>query len=82
MNAMVGVAVQVVFVSRTPEALVGRIGGIFNALACSSVPVGSFVLAGLTTALSIRELYLVMGFLSMVIFMLIGQWKGMADLEG
>lgn len=81
LNAMVGVAVQVVFVSRTPEALVGRIGGIFNALACSSLPVGSFVLAGLTTAFSIKELYLVMGFLSMVIFMLTGQWKGIADLD-
>ena len=81
LNAMVGAAVQVVFVSRTPEALVGRIGGIFNALACSSLPVGSFVLAGLTTALSIKELYVVMGFLTMVIFMLTGQWKGIANLE-
>lgn len=80
-NALVGVTVQVVFVSRIPEEMVGRIGGIFNALACSSLPLGSFLLAGLSAKLSIRELYLFMGFLSMAVFMLMEQWKGMAEMK-
>lgn len=59
----------------------GRIGGIFNALACSSVPMGSFALAGLSMALSVKEMYMLMGVLSIMIFLLLGQWKGVAELE-
>lgn len=75
-NSMIGVTVQVLFVSRVPEDFVGRISGIFNALACSSLPVGSFMLAGLSTALPIRELYLLTGAVSVTAFLLIGRSKG------
>lgn len=80
LNSMIGVAVQVIFVSRTSEEMVGRIGGIFNALACSAVPIGSFILAGLSVILSIRELYIFMGVLSIVTFILLARRKGIAAL--
>lgn len=78
---MIGVTVQIIFVSRTPKEFIGRISGIFNALACSSMPVGSFLLAGLSLILSIRELYLLMGFFSIIVFLLFGQSKEIMLLD-
>lgn len=75
-NSLIGVTVQVIFVSRIPEDFVGRISGIFNALVCSSLPAGSFILAGAATVLPIMELYLLTGGLSIVLFLLIGHSKG------
>ncbi len=80
-NSMIGVTVQIIFVSRTPKEFIGRISGIFNALACSSMPVGSFLLAGLSLILSIRELYLLMGFFSIIVFLLFGQSKEIMLLD-
>ena len=78
---MIGVTVQVIFVSRVPEEFVGRTSGIFNALACSSLPVGSFLLAGLSAAFPIAELYLLTGILSIAAFILIGRSKGVRKIE-
>lgn len=75
-NSVIGVTVQVIFVSRIPEDFVGRISGIFNALACVSLPVGSFLLAGLSAVLAIRELYLLTGILSIGLFLLMNRAKG------
>lgn len=72
-NSVIGVTVQVIFVSRVPEDIVGRISGIFNALACASLPVGSFLLAGLSAVFAIRELYLLTGILSIVLFLLMNR---------
>lgn len=72
-NSVIGVTVQVIFVSRIPEDFVGRISGIFNALACASLPVGSFLLAGLSVILAIRELYLLTGILSIALFVLMNR---------
>lgn len=76
LNSVIGVTVQVIFVSSVPEAFVGRISGIFNALACGSLPVGSFLLAGLSSVLAIRELYLLTGILSGILFLLMDRSKG------
>lgn len=81
LNSMIGVTVQVIFVSRIPEEFVGRISGIFNALACSSLPVGSFLLAGLSAAFPIAELYLLTGTLSIAAFIFIGRSKGVRKIE-
>lgn len=79
-NSMIGVTVQILFVSRTPEEFVGRISGIFNALACSSMPVGSFMLAAVSLVLSMREIYLLMGFFSIIVFGLISRSKGINEI--
>ena len=81
LNSMIGVTVQVIFVSRVPEEFVGRTSGIFNALACSSLPVGSFLLAGLSAAFPIAELSLLTGILSIAAFILIGRSKGVRKIE-
>lgn len=75
-NSVIGVMVQVIFVSRIPADFVGRISGIFNALACASLPVGSFLLAGLSAVFAIRELYLLTGILSISLFLIINRSKG------
>ena len=79
-NSMIGVTVQILFVSRTPEEFVGRISGIFNALACSSMPVGSFMLAAVSLVLPMREIYLLMGFFSIIVFGLISRSKGIKEI--
>lgn len=76
LNSVIGVTVQVIFVSSVPEEFVGRISGIFNALACGSLPVGSFLLAGLSSVLAIRELYLLTGILSGILFLLMDRSNG------
>lgn len=81
LNSMIGVTVQVIFVSRIPEEFVGRISGIFNALACSALPVGSFLLAGLSAFFTIAELYLLTGTLSIAAFIFIGRSKGGRKIE-
>ena len=80
-NSMIGVTVQIIFVTRTPEEFIGRISGIFNALACSSMPIGSFLLAALSLILPMKELYLLMGFLSIIGFVLLGRSKGIKAVE-
>lgn len=80
-NSMIGVAVQIIFISRTPEELIGRISGIFNALACSSMPIGSYILAIFSAVFTIREIYLFMGLFSIVIFGMIGRTSCINSLE-
>ena len=67
--------------TRVPEELLGRISSIFNALACSSVPVGSFLLAGLSVALSIVQIYLLTGLFTILAFLLIGRLKGIKEID-
>lgn len=74
-NSVIGVTVQVIFVSRVPEDFVGRISGIFNALACASLPTGSFLLAGVSAVFAVRELYLLTGILSIPLFLLMNRTK-------
>lgn len=70
-NSLIGVAVQVLFITRLPEDMLGRIGGIFSSLACSFIPVSSFVLAGASIFFSIREIYTVMGAATIAAFILV-----------
>ena len=81
MNSMIGVAIQIIFISQTPEEFVGRISSIFNALACSSMPIGSYILAIFSMVLTIREIYLLMGLFSIAIFGIIGRTKYVNSLE-
>lgn len=81
MNSMIGVAIQIIFISQTPEEFIGRISGIFNALACSSMPIGSYILAIFSMVLTIREIYLLMGLFSIAIFGIIGRTKYVNSLE-
>lgn len=80
-NSMIGVAVQIIFISQTPEELIGRISGIFNALACSSMPIGSYLLAIFSTMFTIREIYLLMGFFTIVVFVIMGRTKYINSLK-
>lgn len=78
-NSLIGVAVQVTFMTRVPENLIGRIGGIFTALACSSIPAASFILAGAALFFSVSQIYIFMGGLTMITFCVI--WYSMSLRE-
>lgn len=80
-DSLINVAVQVVFVTRIPKEFLGRIGGIFNLLACSSIPVGSFVIAGIGSKLSMKELYILTGIITMIAFLLIGRLKAVKEIN-
>ena len=80
-NSLFGVTMQVLLMTRVPEEMLGRISSIFNALACSSVPVGSFLLAGLSVALSIVQIYLLTGLFTILAFLLIGRLKGIKEID-
>lgn len=79
-NSLIGVAVQVIFISHIPKDFIGRVGGIFNSLACSSIPVGSFILAGIGTRLSIKEIYILTGSITILVFWRLGRMKAVKDL--
>lgn len=67
-NSMLGMAVQIHFVTSLPEKMLGRIGGLFNAVVCSSVPVASFVISGVVRFVPIQGLFLGIGALSFGVF--------------
>lgn len=80
-NSLIGMSVQVAFMSSTPDGYIGRVGGIFNAIACSSIPVGSFLLAMIFPFLSIVQTYFYFGIATIFIFLLLGRLKSMKILD-
>jgi len=83
-NSLIGMSVQVTFMANTPNEYLGRVGSIFNAMACSSIPVGSFLLAIVLPFLTIIHTYFYVGVITIFIFIFIGTLKsikGMEDLD-
>lgn len=80
-NSLIGMSVQISFMSTTPDEYIGRAGSIFSAMACSSIPVGSFLLALVLPFLTIGETYLFVGGATIVIFLIIGRLKSVRDLK-
>ncbi|WP_434689073.1 hypothetical protein [Hungatella sp. SB206] len=80
-NSLIGMSVQVAFMSSTPDGYIGRVGSIFNAIACSSIPVGSFLLAMIFPFLSIVQTYFYFGIATIFIFLLLGRLKSMKILD-
>ncbi|MDW2797920.1 MFS transporter [Clostridium boliviensis] len=83
-NSLIGMSVQVTFMANTPNEYLGRVGSIFNAMACSSIPVGSFLLAIVLPFLTIIHTYFCVGVITVLIFIFIGTLKsikGMEDLD-
>lgn len=70
-NSLIGMSVQVTFMVNTPNEYLGRIGSIFNAMASSSIPVGSFLLALALPFSSIIQTYFCVGVITIIIFLCI-----------
>lgn len=79
-NSLIGVAVQIIFMTQVPNELIGRISGIFTSLACVSIPAGSFFLAAVSTFMTIRQIYLGTGILTVTLFLIISHSKGMKQI--
>lgn len=79
-NSSIDVALQVILVTHIPQELLGRIGGLFNSLACSSIPVGSFLFAGIGARLSIKSIYFLTGLCTLLSFWFIGRMKAINEL--
>lgn len=67
-SAMIDLALIVSLTSNVEPEFMGRAGGIFNALASSSTPVGAFVLALVTPFLPIPIIYIITGIIAVSVF--------------
>lgn len=70
-NSLIGMSVQVTFMTNTPNEYLGRVGSIFNAMASSSIPIGSFLLALVLPFSSIIQAYFYVGVITIIIFLYI-----------
>lgn len=80
-NSLIGMCVQVTCMKSIPDEYIGRVGSIFSAMACSSIPAGSFLLAVVLPFLSIIETYFLVGIATIFIFTLIGRVRSIRSLE-
>ncbi|RFZ75922.1 MFS transporter [Lacrimispora amygdalina] len=81
-NSMIGMSAQVTFMANTPNEYLGRAASIFNAMACSSIPAGSFLLAIVLPYLTIIRTYFCVGVITVLIFLYIGTLKSIRRMEG
>ncbi|WP_373263614.1 MFS transporter [Hungatella hathewayi] len=75
-NSLIGVVVNILFMTRVPDSLLGRVGSLFTALACSCIPVTSFILASVGESFSIGQIYALTGILSVISFVMISRSTG------
>lgn len=80
-NAFLDMAVTVVFFSSTPKEYLGRVSSIFNAVANSTIPIASFIIAGFFSVLSINALYLIMGSLTLLACLGFNRNKSVKELK-
>lgn len=80
-NSLIGMSVQVTFMANTPDEYIGRVGSIFNAMACSSIPLGSFLLAIAMPFLTIINTYFCVGIITVLIFLYIGTLKSIKKMD-
>lgn len=80
-NSIIGMAVQVTILSVTPEEYIGRVGSIFNAMACSSLPIGSFLVAAILPFIPLAQTYILVGLITIIIFTIFGRLKTLRKLE-
>ena len=74
-NSLIGMSVQITFMSNTPADYIGRVGSIFNAMASSAIPVGSLIMAGILPCFSIVQTYFGVGVVTVLIFLFMGRLK-------
>lgn len=80
-NSLIGMSVQITFMSMTPDEYIGRAGSIFQAMACSSIPAGSFLLAVVLPFLTIPQTYLMVGIFTIILFMVLGRLRAVKELK-
>ena len=80
-NSLIGMSVQVTFMSCTPNNYIGRVSSIFNAMACSSIPVGTFLLAVVSPHSSIKQIYFYVGIATVLIFLYVGTLKSIKNMD-
>ena len=66
---VINVVYSSAFMRFIPGDLLGRIGGIANAVLCASMPIGSFICSGLATTMELTTVLLVSGLMSMALYL-------------
>lgn len=56
------------FIRFVPQEMLGRMGGITNAVLCASMPVGAFLFSGIAALLSVPQVMLLAGILTIVLY--------------
>lgn len=67
-NSMIGLGLVVTVMSNIEAEFTGRVGSIFNAMACASLPIGSFAMAFVTPWFSVNSIYIMTGIASILVF--------------
>lgn len=66
---IINVVYSSAFIRFIPGDLLGRIGGIANAVLCASMPIGSFICSGLATSMELTTVMLVSGLMSVALYL-------------
>lgn len=71
-GAMIQVSLNVAFMEQVSPAYMGRVGAIFNAMANALAPLGSLLVAGLATRLSVVQIFALAGVGMVLLFAVVG----------
>lgn len=80
-TSAVGVALNVVMMRNVDRAFLGRVGGVFNALVCASMPAAALFFAALQRVLPISGVYLFTAAVAAAGFLLLAARREMAALK-
>lgn len=80
-TSAVGVALNVVMMRNVDREFLGRVGGVFNALVCASMPVASLFFAALQRVVPISGVYLFTAAIAAAGFLLLSGRREMAALK-
>lgn len=78
--ALINMVVNVAFMEKVEQAYLGRAAGVLNAMAMCAMPLGAFVVGGVSSVVSIELIYLVSGIVIMLIFILQKFNKGLQEI--
>lgn len=80
-NSMISMALVVTFMSNVEDSYVGRTSSIFNAVAMSSIPLGSFLVGAIASWFSINQIYIVTGIVTILLFGLALLFKSVRQIK-
>lgn len=67
-SAMLSVVINVAFMEHIEPAYISRVGSIFNSFASALAPAGSLLVAGIATFLTVNQVFLVFGAITLLFY--------------
>lgn len=67
--ALINMLVNVTFMEKVEQEYLGRVSGVMNAMAVCAMPLGAFIVGGMSSLISIQLIFIVSGVVIILIFM-------------